>query len=189
MFSKLLYLYQYVDETMAKLREHFPEEIVCHKGCTDCCNAVFDLSYIESAYLLRFYETLTADIQIDIEARSAQALKQWQHIFARAEDPSQARIRCPLLNDEGECCCYEARPVNCRTYGVPTIINGRGHVCGLSGFKRGVSYPSLNLAPLQQSLYEYSLKAAGEALGERRFPVAEIILYPDCLALQENPVD
>jgi len=181
MFAKLLHLYQFVDQTMATLFKQFPEETRCGKGCTDCCNAVFDLSFIESTYLLAMFKTLPAEISSEILARCPQAEQLWLEVFSSNTDPSTARIRCPLLSDQGLCRCYEARPINCRTYGAPTIINGSAHVCGLSNFSMGKSYPTLDLAPLQHSLYEYSVAGAGEKLGRQRWPIAIILLHPDML--------
>ena len=181
MFAKLLHLYQFVDQTMAMLFNRFPDEIRCGKGCTDCCNAIFDLSYIESSYLLALFKTLPPDIRGEILARCPSAAQQWQEIFNSKADPSTARIRCPLLSDQGLCHCYAARPVNCRTYGVPTVINGSAHVCGLSNFSIGKSYPTLDLAPLQHSLYEYSVESADEKLGRQRWPVAIILLHSEKL--------
>ncbi|MCK9294343.1 MAG: YkgJ family cysteine cluster protein [Desulfobulbaceae bacterium] len=181
MFAKLLHLYQFVDQTMAMLFDRFPAEIRCGKGCTDCCNAVFDLSYIEAANLLAHFKTLPPDSQNEILAGCPPAEQQWLEIFQGNGDPSTARIRCPLLSSQGLCRCYAARPINCRTYGVPTVINGAAHVCGLSNFSMGSSYPSLDLAPLQRSLYEYSVDSAGEKLGRQRWPVAVILLHPEQL--------
>jgi Fe-S-cluster containining protein len=181
MFTNLLHLYQFVDQTMAMLFQQFPDEVLCRKGCTDCCNAVFDLSCIESRFLLRMFKTLPPDVREEILARCLAAEEQWGEIGSGRIDPSTARIRCPLLSEQGACLCYAARPINCRTYGVPTVINGAAHVCGLSNFAMGRSYPSLDLAPLQKSLYEYSVADAGENLGRRRWPVAVILLHPEQL--------
>jgi len=184
MFAKLLHLYQFVDQTMAMLFKRFPDEINCGKGCTDCCNAVFDLSYIEASNLLAHFKALPAYIKSEILARCSLAEQQWQQIFASKTDPSTARIRCPLLSDQGLCHCYDARPINCRTYGVPTVINDSAHVCGLSDFSMGKSYPTIDLAPLQLSLYEYSVASAGEKLGRQRWPVALILLHPEKLTAE-----
>ena len=181
MFAKLQHLYQFVDQTMAMLFERFPDEVRCGKGCTDCCNAVFDLSYIEAANLLSLFRDLPPEIQNEILARCPTAEQQWLEIAAGRNDPSTARIRCPLLSDQGLCHCYAARPINCRTYGVPTVIHGAAHVCGLSNFSKGKSYPTIDLAPLQHSLYEYSAASGGEDLGRQRWPIAVILLHPERL--------
>ncbi|MBI5556290.1 MAG: YkgJ family cysteine cluster protein [Deltaproteobacteria bacterium] len=186
MFAKLLHLYQFVDQTMAMLFAKFPAEVRCTSGCTDCCNAVFDLSHIEASFLLRTFAALPPDVSREITQRCRPAEQQWQEVVSRQTDPSLARIRCPLLNDRGRCGCYVARPVNCRTYGVPTVINGAAHVCGLSNFSLGSAYPSLDLTPLQKSLYDYSVAAAGESLGGKRWPVAVIFLHPEQLGEMKN---
>lgn len=164
---------------MQLVRERFPEEVKCKPGCSDCCSAVFDLSYIEAVYLAYRFSLLEDELKVEIQERAKKALQEWQELVATKGDPSTARIRCPLLNSEEQCDCYEARPVNCRTYGVPTVINDSGHVCGLSGFTKGNSYPSLHLAPLQQSLYDYSIELGGKELGEKRWPAGAVLLYPE----------
>lgn len=179
MFDELRHLYQYVDETMRMLYEKYPDEVMCKKGCSDCCHAVFDLSLIEALYLLSVFGYRSEELQQRVLSRCEPALKKWESLMTTGEDLSRARIRCPLLNDTGECDCYEARPVNCRTYGVPTVINGAAHVCGLSRFQKGISYPTVNLDPLQKGLHEYSVKAGGQELGAKRQPVAAILLFPE----------
>lgn len=181
MFDELCRLYQYVDETMRMLYEKFPDEVMCEKGCSDCCHAVFDLSLIEALYLLSVFGDRSEEVQQQVLSRCEPALERWKDFMAAGEDLSRARIRCPLLNDNGECDCYEARPVNCRTYGVPTIINGAAHVCGLSRFKKGISYPAVSLDPLQKSLYEYSVKIGGQEQGAKRHSVAATLLFPENL--------
>lgn len=181
MFTNLEQLYQFVDQTMAVLHEQFRNEVKCHKGCTDCCNAVFDVSYIEAKYILSLFEKLDTVTRKEILDRANIAQQQWQQMLDSQKDPSLLRIKCSLLNTNGECECYQARPVNCRTYGVPTVINEKGHVCGLSGFSKGETYPTINLNRLQESLYQYSVEAGGEACGCKRWSIAEILLNPECL--------
>lgn len=187
MFAKLLHLYNFIDQTMVMLTAGFPREVTCRKGCADCCNAVFDLSFIEASYLLHMFRDVPPATRTVILDRCRRAEKQWQKIFRDHADPSLARIRCPLLNDGGECSCYHARPINCRTYGVPTIIDGAAHVCGLSGFSKGISYPSIDLAPLQKSLSEYSIETAGADSGRKRWSIAVVLLHPEQLEVGTKP--
>lgn len=182
MFSKLLHLNQFVDQTMAMLFQKFPDEVMCHKGCSDCCNAVFDLSLVEACYLVTLFQKEDETTRREVLERSKLAQEQWQEFFTSGSDPSQGRIRCPLLADTGVCACYRARPINCRTYGVPTVINGTGHVCGLSKFDKGKSYPTLDLTPLQKSIYEYSVQLGGKELGNKRWSVAAVVLNPEQFA-------
>ncbi len=177
MFTKLCHLYDFVDKTVEKIYASHPKEIHCKRGCADCCHAMFDISLIEACYLA---QQLQADQKImqDSKEEATTALTQFQQIRTEGGDPAQARIRCPLLDENNACRCYHGRPINCRTYGTPTIIHGQGHVCGLSGFGKGSNYPTINLQPLQESLYTYSEEIA-PGHGQQRFTIAQVILAPE----------
>jgi hypothetical protein len=66
------------------------------------------------------------------------------------------------LNEEKLCDLYNRRPITCRAYGIPTSIGGRPHVCGVSNFKEGVSYPTVNLDNINDRLFKLSQKLAEE---------------------------
>ena len=52
-------------------------EILCEKGCCDCCHAVFDLSLIEAVYLnYRFFLSLEKKDQEEILERANTADRQ-----------------------------------------------------------------------------------------------------------------
>ncbi|PLX51211.1 MAG: hypothetical protein C0613_01005 [Desulfobulbaceae bacterium] len=175
MFSKLLHLYSVIDQAVARIGSQFADELRCGPGCADCCHAMFDISAVEAAYLASLLSPVMLE---ELREPAQQAKRQFQEIVAAQGDPALARIRCPLLGSDDTCRCYQGRPMNCRTYGTPTVIQGRAHVCGLSGFDKGRSYPTINLEPLQQSLYHYSLELCGPELGNRRFAMAQVILTP-----------
>lgn len=176
MFSKLLHLYSVVDQTVAQISKQYSEEVKCHPGCADCCHAMFDVSAIEAAYLAGL---LGDEPKEELVKAAQQALEQFSTILDSKKNPDQARIRCPLLGPDNTCLCYKGRPINCRTYGTPTVIQGQAHVCGFSAFDKGLAYPTINLQPLQQSLYQYSVDHFGMELGSQRFPLALVILQPE----------
>lgn len=178
MLQELNQLFAAVDQAFAAVRQAHPGAITCDKGCADCCHAVFDLSFVEAVNLRIHFQGLAPALRARIAGAAQEAGQAWERIMASRLDPAVARIRCPLLDDQGTCRCYAARPVNCRTYGIPTVIEGKGHVCGLSGFEPGTSYPTVNLAALQRRLHDLSLQLAGEEKGARRWPIAAVILSP-----------
>ena len=171
-------LFAAIDQAFEAVRQAHPEAVACGKGCADCCHAVFDVSLVEAVNLQSCFQKLDQALQDQIAVAAQEALQAWERIMEERLDPAVARIRCPLLDVQGQCLCYEARPVNCRTYGVPTVINGKGHVCGLSGFEPGISYPTVNLASLQKVLHDLSVQKAGAEKGARRWPIASVILKP-----------
>ena len=177
MLSKLQNLYQFVDRTVAEICRRHPEEVRCGPGCCDCCHGFFDISFIEAcglaSSLAESPEIFSRQAQVAREAAAS-----YEKLLREGADASHARVRCPLLGSDNLCLCHQARPINCRTYGTPTLIDNTTHVCGLSGFDRNRSYPTIDLGPLQKSLNEYSVELVGEDFGNRRFPVAWVILRP-----------
>ncbi|MFA7346467.1 MAG: YkgJ family cysteine cluster protein [Desulfurivibrionaceae bacterium] len=178
MHHELDKLFAAVDQAFEVVRKAHPEAIACGKGCADCCHAVFDVSLVEAVNLQACFQGLDPAAREQITEAAQKGVRDWEQIMESRLDPAVARIRCPLLDEQGACLCYEARPVNCRTYGIPTVIDGKGHVCGLSGFEPGTSYPTVNLASLQRILHDLSVWLAGEELGASRWPIAAVILEP-----------
>lgn len=176
-------LFAAIDKAFSEVQEQFADEVQCRKGCDDCCHSVFDISLAEAAGILEHFQALEPQDQQEIISAASEALASWDEISRNEADISKARIRCPLLNKEGYCFCYEVRPVNCRTYGIPTVIGGAGHVCGLSGFEPGMNYPSVNLEQLQKILFDFSVRLGGENLGCQRWPLAAILLDPEIIKI------
>lgn len=181
-------LFAAVDQAFEAVRQDHPEEIACGRGCADCCHAVFDVSLIEAVNLQAHFQRLAPAVREQIAGAAAEASRAWEQSMASHIEPALARIRCPLLDGQGLCLCYEARPVNCRTYGIPTVIEGKGHVCGFSGFEPGKSYPTVNLASLQRVLYDLSIQLAGQEKGARRWPIASVILAPSICSVFADSV-
>ena len=177
--EELIDLFTTVDQAFAEVRAQFPDAVHCGQGCDDCCRAVFDLSLVEAVALASVFQGLAEEVRESMLTRAVEASAAWDQIAAgNSADLARERIRCPLLGEDGLCVCYEARPVNCRTYGVPTVIAGSGHVCGLSGFESGVDYPTIDLAQIQNGLLAMSVRLAGEEAGRKRWPVAKVLLAP-----------
>jgi Fe-S-cluster containining protein len=175
MFARLEKLYRIVDDTVASITADHPGAVHCRPGCADCCHAVFDVSFIEAARLAIFLAE-NPPVLTSQKVRAQQAAEAFEQLFRDGGDPATARIRCPLLGDDDLCLAHPVRPLNCRTYGTPTIIAGKAHACGLSGFIGAQVYPSIDLAPLQERLSDYSRQLAGENFAERRFPIAWVVL-------------
>lgn len=174
MFSKLLHLYSVIDQAVARIGSQFADELRCGPGCADCCHAMFDISAVEAAYLASLLSPVMLE---ELREPAQQAKRQFQEIVA-AQGTRPWPVSVVLCLAAMTPAAVIRRPMNCRTYGTPTVIQGRAHVCGLSGFDKGHSYPTINLEPLQQSLYHYSLELCGPELGNRRFAMAQVILTP-----------
>lgn len=84
----------------AALREH----ITCSEGCSSCCTAV-TLFPVEAAVLKASLDALPAE--------EAEVIR--RHVAEHADDE-----RCPLL-EHHRCLLYAARPIVCRTHGLPIL--------------------------------------------------------------------
>ena len=168
-------LFQQVDQAFHAISKRHPREFSCKKGCADCCNAFFDVSYVEAVALHKGWGKLPRKVKREVLKQAKKAMRQLERMSGH-EDPSRVRIRCPLLMKGNVCALYELRPVNCRTYGVPTNFQGKAHVCPVSGFRLGERYTTLNLGPIQERLLMLSMEAGATRLGAARFTIADIIL-------------
>lgn len=173
-FEKYEALVKQVDGVFESVRQQHPDCVKCKLECSDCCFALFDLSLVEALYINRkFIERVVGDKKVEIIEtantidRKIYQLKRKAFKAVDGGEKSEEqvllemateRIRCPLLNEAKQCVLYEYRPVTCRLYGIPTSIQGRGHTCGLSGFKEGESYPTANLDTVHAKLHELSME-------------------------------
>ncbi len=180
----------------AQVKSKYPNEVKCKQGCADCCHALFDLTLIEALYMnYRFNEKFDGKEKNDLIEKSNKADRQIYKIKKEAfrstksgkeeeavvEEVGQKRIRCPLLRDENECEMYAFRPIACRVYGIPQAIGGKGRTCGLSGFKAGESYPTLNHDLIHDQLLAISSKLV-QSIRSKHIEMAEI-LVPLSMAL------
>ena len=174
-----------------------PERVTCRKGCSDCCHALFDLTLVEAMYLNRAFgkaygfgpersailerasevDRMLARLKRDLFREEKKGIAP-ESIMKEA---AGERMRCPLLGDDGLCALYEARPLTCRIYGIPTVIAGQGHVCGLSGFDKGGQYPTVKLDKIHKALDDMSL--AIERGVQSRFDKLHEVYMPLSMAL------
>ncbi len=170
------------DAIFTRVQEANPSCRACSIGCSDCCEAMFDLTLVEAVYINRALEEtygfgpqrsaiLERAGKVDRQAvrikrdfyRASREGKPAEEIL---DEAAKVRLRCPLLSDENTCLLYEKRPLTCRFYGIPTSFGGKSHVCGKTGFEPGKPYPAVNMDVLHNKLEELS-KELAESIGSR----------------------
>lgn len=185
------------DALFQKVQSEYPEEVICHEGCSSCCYALFDLSLIEALYLnAKFNEKISDGVQKFQIFSNADEIDRKTAVLKRSfynetkdgvesreilTEVARERVRCPLLNDENLCVLYDHRPITCRLYGVPTAIEGKAHTCGKTGFKQGENYPTVHLDKIQDHLSQLSFDLA-EYIGTS-FPALHTMYVPVSAAL------
>lgn len=165
------------DQAFQRMESEFSECIKCELHCSDCCHAVFGLFLVEAVFLKRDFDQLDEDEKKTALKRGDEAdkeLEKLEKMLKTFEDDPQmsaysmakARIRCPLLNDSNECILYSYRPITCRVYGIPTMVQGVPRVCGKAGFQKNQTYPTFNLDGVHRELYQLSAELLGKAEGK-----------------------
>ncbi|MDA8428148.1 MAG: YkgJ family cysteine cluster protein [Geobacteraceae bacterium] len=93
-----------VDALCRGIQDVLSSQITCSEGCSSCCTAI-TLFPVEAAALRAALEALP-------QADRTAILR---HVSEHAGEE-----RCPLLEDH-RCLLYDARPIICRTHGLPIL--------------------------------------------------------------------
>lgn len=100
-------LLEKTDVKSQEITKRYPDQIRCARGCHTCCIQGLTVNGLERAaieeYLRAHPEALAAAEQVKIENL-------------------HKRQRCAFLDAQGACLIYEARPIVCRSHGVPLKI-------------------------------------------------------------------
>ncbi|UQA57611.1 YkgJ family cysteine cluster protein [Polyangium aurulentum] len=96
-------LFAKVDAFFARARARHGEAITCRAGCDDCCRRRFSVTALEADAIREVLSRLGEDQRRALARR------------AEGGDPGV----CPALDPDGRCAVYEARPLICRTHGLP----------------------------------------------------------------------
>ena len=92
--SRLAELTAKIDGFFARVEARHGDDMQCQTGCSDCCHVRLSITRVE-----------------------AEAIR--AHVQTRPVVPNPRQDVCAALDDRGRCQIYEARPVFCRSHGVP----------------------------------------------------------------------
>lgn len=98
-------LVERVDALCSSIERALGGQITCSAGCSDCCTAI-TLFPVEAAAIQSALAALPAE--------EAAAIR--RHVAEQAGGE-----RCPLLSSH-RCLLYAARPIICRTHGLPILV-------------------------------------------------------------------
>ena len=166
--TNYLQLQKKVDTQFQLLFQKHQSQMKCSQGCHGCCLPNLTVSRIEADAIHHHLKQDEGSLQTILELET-------QNIYQNT--------RCTFLNQEGQCSIYEARPLVCRSHGVPHMVQISRKQEGLDAcelnFQQGfetldagdwIHLETLNflLGLINQSL--------GEA-GDDRFPLQASVLH------------
>jgi Fe-S-cluster containining protein len=124
------------------VQNQYPDDVVCRKGCYDCCLGLFDISLLDVYYLRQGFNQLPKSVQQKVVHRAKKILNDIQKIQQNLNPPyflnefsdedidslcdKFAEIRCPMLSEQNQCLVYNERPMTCRLHGLPLIDVNEG---------------------------------------------------------------
>ena len=160
-----------VDHLCREIRQQYPDQITCKKGCSGkCCQRHITVFPIEAMVFARA-----------LQRRSSGLIN---HVQRKARG-STSFGPCPLL-ENGACLMYEARALICRTHGYPILSEYRGHRSIGFCHKNFKAFPiasidrTIELAPLNARLAALNFRFLSEYTGPRlradRLTVGEALL-------------
>ena len=124
--------------------------LACSGGCSACCRGLFDISLLDAWLLKKAFAGLVPAVRKEVLERCQPRLyelgRHWPALRAPyllnalpeaewAAMPEEDQTPCVLLDEQGLCMVYAARPLICRLHGLPNVDLGGedfdGTVCTL----------------------------------------------------------
>jgi Fe-S-cluster containining protein len=195
-FEKYRKIVDSIDKVFQQIKEKYPDCVRCKVECSDCCHALFDVSLVEAMYISKKFREKFVGQELEkllerankadreafkLKKAAYREFKDGKEETRILEEMAEKRVRCAMLDDSDKCRIYEFRPITCRIYGVPTAIGGKGHTCGLSGFKEGENYPTVNLDILHEKLHGICREISIDI--QSKYPGLADILVPLSMAI------
>ncbi|MCS6899431.1 MAG: YkgJ family cysteine cluster protein, partial [Myxococcales bacterium] len=141
--ERLRQLASKVDAFFARVEARYGEAMECRSGCHDCCLPGLTCTGVEAKVLREALRRLPETERERLRARLA----------------SSPGDRCVLLDEAGRCIVYEARPMICRSHGIPVRIRDRQGLPLLEACPRNFRTESLAALPASDILDQETLSA------------------------------
>lgn len=130
------------DEFFRSVAASQPENLQCGRGCSLCCYGLFEIGSGDVPILAEGLSKLHPSRRRMIIRRALAIVAESRHPNLRECSPLEkeaffdrtSSVACPNLDESGACMVYEARPLVCRTFGLPlrNADHYLGDVCELN---------------------------------------------------------
>lgn len=92
-----------VDAFFARVQGRHGADMQCAAGCSACCLGRLSVTGVEAEEIRSAVASLSAEARRRVAARAA----------------VEGKARCAALEEDGRCAIYSARPLVCRSHGLP----------------------------------------------------------------------
>jgi Fe-S-cluster containining protein len=130
------------DQHFATVMTSQPQNLQCGAGCSLCCHGLFEIGSGDVPVIAEGLEKLHPARRKKIIRRALEIVESSNHPNLRECSPGEKEAffertqstPCPNLDEAGLCMMYEARPLVCRTFGLPLREERKylGDVCELN---------------------------------------------------------
>jgi uncharacterized protein len=101
-----------VDAFTARVHARHGDQMACRAGCDACCRTRLSVTAVEADEIRDAIAALPDEVA--------------RRLSVRAE--ADRVDRCPALEDDGRCAVYAARPLVCRSHGLPIRMKTPGQL-------------------------------------------------------------
>ena len=109
-------LHQRVDEVLAQTIANHALDLACKPGCGMCCHMRVEVTPAEAFHLASWLRRHRSAAQLEALSERLRHNVAATERLGSAEARKRANIPCALLDTDGRCSAYEARPGQCRRY-------------------------------------------------------------------------
>lgn len=115
-------LHEKIIEHHQRVESNYPQGLSCKNGCSRCCYVDLSIFSVEAQFIRDWFKALSSNKKAELKVLWEKEISYQKNFF------DQNVASCPFLKNES-CSIYEARPVICRTQGLPLKFNDEGEDC------------------------------------------------------------
>ncbi|HEX4452859.1 MAG TPA: YkgJ family cysteine cluster protein [Kofleriaceae bacterium] len=153
-----------MDGFFARVEARHPRDMQCESGCSDCCVVRLTITEVEAGAIRDLIGTWPAGPRAVLAANVA-----------------ASTTACAALDSAGRCLIYDARPIVCRSHGVPIRMRSPGSLpvveaCHRNFTERGPAAADPDCILDQTTLSALVLAADRESSGDgARIDLAKLL--------------
>lgn len=162
-FSNYRELCEKVSQKFSQIRERRPADFQCKAGCHSCCVPNIQVFSIERAHIQDFLRENPAALE---------------KIEKLGRTNPHKGSRCSLLDENGECVIYPARPLVCRSHGAPLVLRKKNDDLTLDACPLNFTKSDLGKLAVEDTIRLETMNTLLALVNRRAFPDSDGERFP-----------